>query len=94
MESENVCDQHLEAGDHTVSLAFQRLPPAKFAQGPADWLAGFNAGLRGDAYVYPADVRHRLIWSAGFIEGTAQRLQRHARIRITPWFALPPRWRP
>ena len=94
MESENLCDQHLEAGDRTVSPAFKRLRGADVVQGPGDWLAGLRAGLGGDAYIYPADVRHRLIWSAGFIEGTAQRLQRHARIRITPWFALPPRWRP
>jgi hypothetical protein len=71
MESENVCDQHLEAGGRTASLAFRRLHPAKVAQRPADWLAGFNA------------------W---FIEGAAQRLQRLARIRVSPSFALPLWW--
>ena len=63
--------------------------PAKVAQGPGDWLGGFNAGLRGDAYIYPTDVQDRLTWRAGFIEGAAQRLQRLARIRITPRFARP-----
>jgi hypothetical protein len=87
MESENVCDQHPEAGDHTLSPGFWRLRQTPVAQGPGDWLAGFNAGLRGDAYIYPAGVRDRVTWSAGFIEGAARRLQRDARIRITPWFA-------
>jgi hypothetical protein len=94
MESENVCDQHLEAGDRTVPPAIWGLRRATVAQGPGDLLAGFNAGLQGDAYIYPADVRDRLIWSAGFIEGAAQCLQPHARIRITPRFALPLWWQP
>jgi hypothetical protein len=95
MESENVCDQHLEAGDRTVSSAFQRLHSAKVAQGPADWLGGFNACLRGDAYIYPANVQDGLAWSAGFIEGVSQRLQRLARIRVAPpSFALPLWWQP
>ena len=92
MESENVCDQHLEAGGRIVSPAYRRLCRTKVAQGPGDWLAGFNAGVRGDAYIYPASVQNRLTWSAGFIEGAAQRLQRVARIRTR--FALPPRWHP
>jgi len=87
-------DQHPEAGGHTVSPAIWCLCRTKVAQGPGDWLAEFNAGLRADAYIYPAGVQNRLTWSAGFIEGAAQRLQRHARIRITPWFALPLWWRP
>jgi hypothetical protein len=89
MESENVCDQHLEADDRTVSPASKRLRRAKVAQGPGDSLAGFNAGLRGDAYIYPTGVQNRLTWSAGFIEGAAQRLQRRTRICITPRLALP-----
>jgi len=95
MESENVRDQHLEAGDRIVSPAFQRLHRVKVAQGPGDWLGGFNTGLRGDAYIYPADVRDRLAWSAGFIEGAAQRLKRRARVRITPRprYAAPLWWR-
>jgi hypothetical protein len=72
MESENVCDQHLEAGGRIVSPAFRRLRRAKVAQDTADWLAGFEAGLRGDCYVYPAEVRDRLAWALGFVEGRAQ----------------------
>jgi hypothetical protein len=94
MESKNVRDQHLEAGERTVSPAFRRLHRVKVAQGPGGWLAGFNAGLRGDAYIYPAGVPNRLTSSAGFIEGAAQRLQRVARIRITLRFALPLWWQP
>jgi hypothetical protein len=95
MESENVRDQHLEAGDHTMSPALQCLRRAKAAQGPADWLSGINAGLRGDAYIYPANVQDRLAWSAGFIEGAGRRLQRLARTRIAPpSFALPLWWQP
>jgi hypothetical protein len=104
MESENVCDQHLETGGHNVSPALRRLHRAKVAQGPADWLVGLEAGLRGDCYVYPAKVRDRLAWALGFIEGRAQqarpqqegdnvgrrqRLQRLAGIRITPRLARP-----
>jgi hypothetical protein len=89
MEPENVGDQHLGAGGRIVSPALWRLHRAKVAQDPGDWLAGFNAGLRGNSYVYPADVEDRLAWSAGFIECAAQRLQRLARIRITPRFAWP-----
>jgi hypothetical protein len=73
MEPEKVCDQHLEAGGRILSPAFQRLRRAKVAQDTADWLAGFDAGLRGDNYVYPAEVRDRLAWSWGHIEGRAQR---------------------
>jgi hypothetical protein len=62
MESKNVCDQHLEAGDRTVSPAFRCLCRTKVVQGPGDWLAGFNAGLRGDAYIYPPGVQNRLTW--------------------------------
>jgi hypothetical protein len=94
MESENICDQHLEVGDRTVSPAFPRLHRAKVAQGPGNWPAGYNAGLRGDAYVYPADVRDRLTWSAGFIEGAARRVKRLAGNRITPRFALALWWQP
>jgi hypothetical protein len=86
-------DQHLEAGDPTVSPAIWRLRRATVAQGPGDWLAGFNAGLRGDAHIYPAGVQDRLTWSAGFIEGAAQRRQRPTSMRITR-FALPLWWRP
>ena len=89
MESENLCDQHLEAGDRTVPPAIWGLRRATVAQGPGDLLAGFNAGVRGDAYIYPASVQNRLTWSAGFIEGAAQRLQRRTRICITPRLALP-----
>jgi hypothetical protein len=94
MESENVRDQHLESGDQAVSPAFRRVPRATVAQGPGNWLAGFEAGFRGNSFIYPTDVRDRLAWSAGFIEGAAHRLQDHARIRITPRFALPLWWRP
>jgi hypothetical protein len=108
MESENVCDQHREAGGRIVSPAFPRLHRAKVAQDPADWLAGFEAGLQGDCYVYPAEVRDRLAWASGFVEGRAQqtgpqeggkvdclqRLQRSAGIRITPRFARPLGLRP
>ena len=95
MESKNVCDQHLEAGERTVSPAFRHLHRVKVAQGPGDWLAGFHAGLGGRAYTYPADVQDRLAWSAGFIEGAAQRLHHLARIRIAPpSFALPIWWQP
>jgi hypothetical protein len=94
MESENLCDQHLAAGDHTLSPAIWRLRRARIAQGPGDWLAGLRAGLRGDAYIYPAGVQNRLTWSAGFIEGPAQRVQRQVRIRVTPWFALLLWWLP
>jgi hypothetical protein len=94
MESENVCDQHLEAGERTVSPTSRCLCRATVAQGPGDWLAGFDAGLRGDAYIYPAGVQNRVTWSAGFIEGAAQRLRRHPRIRITLWFAAPLWWQP
>jgi hypothetical protein len=95
MESENLCDQHLEAGDRTVSPAVRCWRDAKFAHDPSDRLTGFGAGLRGDAYIYPADARDRLTWNAGFIEGAAQRIQRLAPIRITPRFALPlQRWQP
>jgi hypothetical protein len=72
MEPEKACDQHLEAGGSTVSPALRRLRRAKVAQDPADWLAGFEAGLRGDCYVYPAEVRDRLAWALGFVEGRAQ----------------------
>jgi hypothetical protein len=61
-----------QAGGHIVSPAFRRLRRAEVAQDLGDWLAGFNAGLRGNSYVYPADVEDRLAWSAGFIEGRAQ----------------------
>jgi hypothetical protein len=81
MESKNVRDQHLEAGERTVSPALRCLRRAKVAQGPADWLGGFSA-------------RDRLTWTAGFIEGAAQRLQRLASMRIMPRFALPLWWRP
>jgi hypothetical protein len=85
-------DQHLEAGDHIVSPATWCL---RRATSPGDWLVGFSAGLRGDAYIYPLGVQNRLTWSAGFIEGAAQRLQRLARTRIAPrLFALPLWWRP
>jgi hypothetical protein len=96
MESENVCDQHLEAGGRIVSPAFRRLHRAKVAQDPGDWLAGFEASLRGDCYVYSAEVRDRLAWTSGFVEGRAQhggdfrqRLQRLASIRVAPRFARP-----
>jgi hypothetical protein len=92
MESENVRDQHLEGGEQAVSVAFRRVPRATVAQGPEDWLAGFEADFRGNSYIYPADVQDRLTWSAGFIEGAAQRLQRVARIPITPQFILPLWW--
>jgi hypothetical protein len=92
MESENSRDQHLEAGRPIVSPAVYRLRPAKVARAPGDWLAGFNAGLRGDAYIYLAGVQNRLNGSAGFIEGASQRLQRLAPMPITPRFALPPWW--
>jgi hypothetical protein len=72
MESENVRDQHLEAGGHIVSPAFRRLHRAKIGQDPADWLAGFEAGLHGDSYGYPAEVPDRLAWASGFVEGRAQ----------------------
>jgi len=95
MESKNVRDQHLEAGERTVSPAFWRVPRATAAQGPGNWLVGFNAGLRGDVYIYPADAQGGLTWSAGFIEGAAQRLQHLALIRIAlPSFALPLWWQP
>jgi len=94
MESENVRDQHLEAGDGSVSPAFRCLRRTKVAQGPGDWLAGFNAGLRGGAYIYPADVLDRLTWRAGFIEGAAQRVQRLRGTRITRRFALLLWWQP
>jgi hypothetical protein len=94
MESENVCDQHLEAGDGSMSPAIWRLRRATVAQDPGDWLAGLRAGPRGDAYIYPADVRNRPTWSAGFIEGAAQRLKHLAGNRITPRFALPLWWQP
>ena len=71
MEPENLRDQHLEAGGRTVSLAFRHLRRAKVAQDAADWLACFEAGLRGDCYVYPAEVRDRLAWASGYIEGKA-----------------------
>jgi hypothetical protein len=87
MESKNVRDQHLDAGERTVSPALRRLHRVKVAQGPGDWLAGFNAGLRGDVYIYPANVQDRPAWSAGF-----QRLQRLARIQITPPSFAPPLW--
>jgi hypothetical protein len=91
MESENMRDQHLEAGDRTMSPALRCSRRA--ARGPADWLARFNAGLRGDAYIYPADAQDGRAWSVGLIEGVAQRLQRFARIRIAPpSFALPLWW--
>ena len=95
MESENMRDQHLRGGGRIVSPAFRCLRGAAVVQGPGDWLAGFNGGLRGDAYIYPADVSDRLTWSVGFIEGVAQRLERLARIRIAPpSFALPLWWQP
>jgi hypothetical protein len=94
MESKNVRDQHLEAGDRTVVPVFGALCRTKVAQGPGDWVAGFNAGLRGDAYIYPAGVKSRVPWSAGFIEGAAQRLHRHAHIRITARLALRLWWQP
>jgi hypothetical protein len=72
MESENVRNQHLEAGGRIVSPAFRRLHRTKVAQDPADWLAGLEAGLRGDCYVYWAGVRDRLACAAGFVEGRAQ----------------------
>jgi hypothetical protein len=90
MESQNVRDQHLEAGDRTVSPVFRRLH-RKVAHGPGGWLAGFKSALQGDPYIYAADVRDRLTWTAGFIEGADQRL---ARIRITPRFVLPLWWQP
>jgi hypothetical protein len=90
MESENVCDQHLRVGDRTMSPALRCLRRAKAAEGPGNWLSGFEAGFRGNSYIYPADVQDRLAWSAGFIEGAARRLQSLARIRI----ALPLWWRP
>jgi hypothetical protein len=71
MESKNVCDQHLEAGERATLPALRRLHRVKVAQGPGDWLRGFKAGLRGDAYIYPADVEDRLAWRAGFTEGAA-----------------------
>jgi hypothetical protein len=92
VQAKGKSDQRLKAGDRTVSPVFWHLRQAKVAQESGDWLAGFNAGLRGYAYIYPADVRDRLTWSAGFIEGAAQRLQHHARIRITPRLALQPWW--
>ena len=55
MESENVRDQHLEAGGRIVSPAFWRLHHAKVAQVPPDWSAGFNTALRGDAYIHPTE---------------------------------------
>jgi hypothetical protein len=94
VQAKGKSNQHLEAGDYTVSPAIWRLRRTTAAHGRGDWLGGFHAGLRGDTYVYPTDVRNRLIWSAGFIEGAAQRLQRHARIRITPWFAVLLWWLP
>ena len=72
MESENVCDQHLEAGDFTVSLTFGRLRRAKVAHDEERWCQGLGTGLRGHCYMYPAWVRDRLTWSAGSIEGRAQ----------------------
>jgi hypothetical protein len=94
VQAKGKSDQHLEAGDHTVSPAFRHLQPAKVVHDPSLWLAGFNAGLRGDPYIYPADVRDRLTWSAGFIEGAARRLKGLASMGITPRFALPPWWQP
>jgi hypothetical protein len=92
MESENLRDQHLEAGGRIVSPAFRCLHRVNVAQGSGGWLAGFNAGLRGDAYIYPAGVRDRLTWSAAFIEGAAQRLQHLARVCMRRRFALPLWW--
>jgi hypothetical protein len=100
MESKNAPDQHLEAGGRIVSPAIWRLHRAKVAQDPADWLTGFEAGIRGDCYVYPAKVRDRLAWASGFVEGRAHqarlhnidsrhRLQRLAGIRITSQIARP-----
>jgi hypothetical protein len=100
MEPKKACDQHLEASGRIVSLAFRRLHRAKVTQDPADWLAGFEAGLRGDCYVYPAEVRDRLAWASGFVEGRAQQTGpqqegynvdclRWASIRITPRFPRP-----
>jgi hypothetical protein len=79
MESENVRDQHLEAGGRIVSPALRRLHRAKVAQDPTDWLAGLEAGLRGDCYVYPAEVRDRLAWASGFVEGRAHQARPHGR---------------
>jgi len=73
MESKKVRSQHLKAGGRIVSPAFWRLPGPEAAQNPGDWLAGFEAGLRGDSYVYPAEARSRLAWASGYIEGKAQR---------------------
>jgi hypothetical protein len=79
MESKNLRDQHLEAGGRTVSPAIRRLHRAKVTQDPADWLAGFEAGLRGDPYVYPAEAGDRFAWHAGYIEGIGERAARLAR---------------
>jgi hypothetical protein len=73
MEPENVRDQHLDTGGRIVSSAFRLLGRVKIARGAAVWLAGFEAGVSGDNYVYPAGVRDRLAWASGFIEGKAQR---------------------
>jgi hypothetical protein len=95
VQAKGKSDQHLETGDSTMSPGSRCLRRAEAAQGPGNWLSGFEAGFRGNSYIYPADVPDRLAWSAGFIEGVAQRLQRLARIRIAPpSFTLPLWWRP
>lgn len=59
----------------SVPLAFRRLCQANVARDAADWLARFNFGLRGGSYDVSADLRDRLAWSAGLIEGRAQQVR-------------------
>lgn len=59
----------------SVPLAFRRLCQANVARDAADWLARFNFGLRGGSYDVSADLRDRLAWSAGLIEGGAQQVR-------------------
>jgi hypothetical protein len=72
MESENVCDQHLEASDRVVSLAFTRFCRRK-RQGALAWLSGFRAGSYGAPYVRPLGT---LDPQALFIEGRSHRGRR------------------
>jgi hypothetical protein len=73
MESENVCDQHLEAGDRLVSPAFVRLCSTNKAQGTLAWLSGFRAGFYGAPYVRPLGTLDPQVWAWGYIEGAGHR---------------------
>jgi hypothetical protein len=72
MESENVCDQHLEASDSVVSLALTRFCRRK-RQGALAWLSGFRAGFYGAPYVRPHGALDPQVWVIGFIEGRGSR---------------------